>query len=424
MKELTNKALSLKEALCLGCFTEIGKVAQCPSCGFLQNQPEVPNRLPLRQVLQNQYVVGKILGKPGGFGVTYLAFDVNLSIKVAIKEFFPSNLVLRDTDRLQVIPDSSANAEVFKEGLKGFLKEARLLARMDHANVVRVKNFFEANGTGYLVMDFYEGQNLNEVLLQKGLFSEAEAMQIMLPVLDGLRLVHELGILHRDIKPENIYLAQSTTGLRPLLLDFGAARAAMGSKSQNMTLMLTPGFAPLEQYASTSKQTPATDVYACGATLYYLTTGRIPVEATERIQADDLIPPQAHRALLSDAFNHLVLKALALRQEDRFASIHALQDAILDLLTSSRKIPTPPPIAQAPPQPIQRQVSCPNCQATNRLPEGSDFAQARCGNCDTPLLPQLFSIKSCPSCGAKNKVPPHALHAALACGKCKARLSA
>lgn len=405
--------------LCPGCFTPKGTAAVCPLCGFDERVQDSHSRLPYWTLLQGQYVLGRILGKPGGFGITYLGYDQHLNLKLAIKEFFPPHLVLRAHDRRNVVADSPANESVFREGLVGFLKEARTLARFDHTNVVRVRNYFEANGTAYLVMDYYDGFNLSEVMSKRGVFAEKEAIKLMIPVLDGLRTVHQNGILHRDIKPENVYLAG---GNRPLLLDFGAARAAVGAKSQNMTMVLTPGFAPIEQYASNARQGPYSDIYAVGATLYYLTTGRVPTEATSRVGQETIVPPKSWQSGLSEAFNRVVLRAMALKAEERPQTAQEMLDQLFDLLEDKQENAssnhTPKSTDGAP----GRLMTCPGCESVNRLPEGAVIDQVCCGQCGEVLLPRPYLYVTCSNCSNINKVPGTPRPQKAWCGACKSVL--
>jgi serine/threonine protein kinase len=244
--------------------------------------------MPHRTLLHNgQYLIGKVLGKPGGFGITYLAFDTKLETKVAIKEYLPRDLAGRDGDHATISAHAADDAEHFRYGLTQFLQEARTLARFDHANIVRVRNFFEENGTGYLVMDYYDGVTLADYLAQQpqGKLPEKVAVDILMPILDGLREVHAKNFLHRDIKPQNIYL---TTGNRAILLDFGAARQAMSERSRSLSVVLSEGYAPYEQYHRRGEQGPWTDIYACAAVLYHAVAGEPPPPATERMSKDEL----------------------------------------------------------------------------------------------------------------------------------------
>src|SRR5262245_14379599 len=197
-------------------------------------------------MLVGQYTIVGVLGRPGGFGITYLAEDIRLDTLVAIKEFLPRELATRAPDSSAIITHSGDHDSSFNRGLEQFLREARTLAKIHHPSVVRVRQFFEANGTAYLVMDYLEGQTLSDLVREAGgRFAPNRAVEIVMRVLEGLRAAHALNIYHRDVKPANIYITSS--GL-PVLLDFGAARQATGTSGASMTAVLTPGFAPLEQY--------------------------------------------------------------------------------------------------------------------------------------------------------------------------------
>ena len=274
--------------LCPGCFTEKGNANPCPHCAYDESLKRGPLLLPHRSLLnQGQYLIGKVLGKPGGFGITYLAFDTKLETRVAIKEYLPRDLAGRDGNHATISAHSEEDGEFFRFGLTQFLQEARTLAKFDHANIVRVRNFFEENGTGYLVMDYYDGVTLADYLTQQpqGKLPESTAVGILMPILDGLREVHAKHFLHRDIKPQNIYL---TTGNRAILLDFGAARQAMGERSRSLSVVLSEGYAPYEQYHRRGEQGPWTDIYACAAVLYHAVAGQAPPPATERVHEDEL----------------------------------------------------------------------------------------------------------------------------------------
>jgi serine/threonine protein kinase len=304
---------------------------------IFQDDPSNRSPLALEQgtLLNDQFRVGRVLGV-GGFGVTYLAFDEVLEMVVAIKEYLPNDIAVRETDGDTIHPLSSAGGtQDFEYGLERFLQEARTLAKFErHSNIVRVRTFFEENGTAYLVMNFYEGRTLAEYLEDRnGFIPEEEALLILEQVVDGLAAVHGEEILHRDIDPNNVYLADDGT---VVLLDFGAARTAVGERTQSMSVVLKRGYAPHEQYHSHGDQGPWTDVYACAATLYRAVTGYKPPEAAARILDDDLAEPSELVPSLSEATNEAIVEGLEIRPDDRPESIESFAELL----------PDPPPDAE------------------------------------------------------------------------------
>lgn len=314
--------------LCPGCFEVKGRQPVCGRCGYDESARRGPLVLPHRTVLRNQYLIGRVLGKPGGFGITYLAFDTGLETRVAIKEYLPRDLAGRESGELSISAHSDEDGELFRFGLEQFLREACTLAKFDHAHLVGVHSVFEENGTAYLVMDYYEGMTLAEYLdRQGGKVSEKTAIDIMMPIMDGLREVHEKGFIHRDIKPQNIYL---TTQGRAILLDFGAARLAMAERSKSLSVVLTPGYAPFEQYRRRGEQGPWTDVYACAAVLYRMVTGKTPPEATDRMDMDSLAAPKSFYPALSSRANQAILRGLVMDFRQRPQTIASFQDSLPD----------------------------------------------------------------------------------------------
>ena len=236
--------------------------------------------LPAGARIEN-YAISDVLGV-GGFGVTYRAHDNHLDCDVAIKEYLPADIAVRNADGVSVSVKSANDSVSYGHGLKRFLDEARTLALFREPNIVRVTRYLEANGTAYLVMDYEEGEPLSQRLKRLLSLDERRCIQVALPVLRGLRAVHARNILHRDIKPANIYLRRDDS---PVLLDFGAAREAFGEHSRHITGMVTHGYAPFEQYSPNGKLGPWTDLYALGATIYHCATGVPPPAAPERIAA-------------------------------------------------------------------------------------------------------------------------------------------
>lgn len=240
--------------------------------------------LPLGFML-HEYRIDAILGQ-GGFGITYLATDINLNTRVAVKEYLPCDLAHRASDK-SVSPRWSEDREHYQQGLDSFLVEARTLATFRHPNIVRVARFFEAHRTAYMVLEYERGKALKEWWLAHNDLPEQDLVILLQPLLDGLAAVHNAGYLHRDIKPDNIYLRRDDGSL--VLLDFGAARLRTGDM-QELAGAVTPGYAPPEQYDATS-QGPSTDIYSLGATLYWMISGGKPPPAPLRLAGKDPIVP-------------------------------------------------------------------------------------------------------------------------------------
>ena len=227
------------------------------------------------------YHIIKILGH-GGFGITYLAHDANLDQQVAIKEYLPTDLAVREND-ISVHPVSEEHRESYEWGLERFISEARTLAKFKHPNIVRVLSVFTENNTAYMIMEYEHGEPMDALLKNRKTSEEKKLKSILMPMLDGLEQVHKEGFIHRDIKPPNIYIR---TDGSPVLLDFGSARQSLGIQTKTLTTLVSPGYAPFEQYTSKSdKQGPWTDIYGLGATLYRAVTGIGPIDAMDRSEA-------------------------------------------------------------------------------------------------------------------------------------------
>ena len=267
----------------------------------------------------------RVLGY-GGFGITYLGWNVTLDIPVAIKEYLPTDLATREQD-LSVVPQTTQAASDFQWGLERFLDEARTLARFQHPNIVRVHQYFEAHGTAYIAMDYVEGEDLSAYLTRKGTLSEDELKAVLYPLLNGLEVVHRADFLHRDIKPGNIVLRAEDSS--PVLLDFGAARQAIGAKSRSVTAIVTPGYAPIEQYSSRGRQGAWTDIYALGGVCYRALTGQVPDDATDRMRNDPLIPvSQQCAGQASRGFLSAIDVALSVDEGDRPQSVGAWREVL------------------------------------------------------------------------------------------------
>ncbi|MBX3587270.1 MAG: protein kinase [Ramlibacter sp.] len=232
-----------------------------------------------------EYQIERALGV-GGFGITYLARDINLNLPVAIKEYFPGDSVTRVANhQVQVRGTAQETIDQYNWGLERFLDEARALATFRHPNIVRVLRYFRENSTAYIVMEYESGDPLKRWVPQNAPLTQRALLSIIYPLLDGLAAVHKTGFLHRDIKPDNIYVRADGT---PVLLDFGAARRV--TANQDMTNIVSPGFAPFEQYHSQGNQGPWTDIYSLGAVMYWMTTGKKPLESASRVKTDSMLP--------------------------------------------------------------------------------------------------------------------------------------
>jgi serine/threonine protein kinase len=305
--------------------------------------------LPKGTLLLNRYAVERVIGQ-GGFGITYLAQDIVLNVPVAVKEYLPRQLATRAEGATHVSVFSGEAREHFHFGLKKFLEEARSVARFaNHPNIVSARDYFEANGTAYMVMEYIEGVTFKQFLDQKGGRIPFDlAKRIMLPVMDALGQVHNAGLLHRDISPDNIYL---TADGQVKLLDFGAARQQAGEHSRSLSVILKAGYAPEEQYRSRGRQGAWTDVYAVAATLYRAITGLTPPEALDRKEEDTLQPPSRLGTVISPSEEQALLKALAVSAPHRFQSMREFQEALQTGIVLTSSIPQPYPAAAALTQP-------------------------------------------------------------------------
>jgi serine/threonine protein kinase len=352
---------------CPSCFRLKDAIAVCPHCGFDESATRSTLFLAYGTVLAGQYRVGRVLGKPGGFGITYQGWDINLQQRVAIKEFMPPEIAERMPHSADVTVMAAEERKNFENGKAAFLREARVVAQLDHPNVVRVRTFFNANDTAYLVMDYYDGMTMADYLADKQPTLGPElAIPVMLPILDGLRYLHARGLIHRDIKPHNIYLA--TMG-RAILLDFGAARqAAAEGDPKTMSVALSSGYAPLEQYQRRSSQGPWTDVYGAAATLYRMMTGQAPPTALDRLTDD----PLANGAWpgVPDALRRVLIKALAQRAEDRYPTAEAFMVA-LEQYSGGEPVAHPPAHQPPPPGISETAPSAPSLLPTAAPPKAA-----------------------------------------------------
>ena len=285
------------------------------------------NALPVGTYL-GEFEITSMLGE-GGFGIVYLVWDHSLERRVALKEYMPSALAAR-SGGTQVSVKSERHRDTFEAGLKSFVNEAKLLAQFDHASLVKVYRFWEANGTAYMIMPFYEGQTLKQALKDmNGPPDEAWLMGMLAPLTEALEVIHTEQCFHRDIAPDNIILLKGSG--RPLLLDFGAARRVIGDMTQALTVILKPGYAPVEQYAEVPgmKQGGWTDIYALAASIHYAILGKTPPPAVGRLMSDHYTPlAQQVAGKYSERFLNAIDRGLIVKPEDRIQSIAELRAAL------------------------------------------------------------------------------------------------
>jgi serine/threonine protein kinase len=313
-------------------------------------QHDMGNGLPIGTRLA-EFELTKLVGE-GGFGIVYLAQDHSLQRRVALKEYMPSSLAQR-MGGSQVQVKSERYRETFEAGLKSFINEARLLASFDHPALVKVYRFWEANGTAYMVMPFLDGTTLKDVLRARGQApDEAGLRSILGPLTDALQVIHAEQCYHRDIAPDNVMLLPNG---RWLLLDFGAARRVIGDMTQALTVILKPGYAPVEQYAEIPgmKQGAWTDVYALAAVVHYAITGRTPPPSVGRLLNDTYQPlVQAAAGRYSEGFLAAIDRALSVRPEQRTQTIAQLR-AELGLDGTDAGVATAPTVISPQQQPAQ-----------------------------------------------------------------------
>lgn len=335
-----------------------------PGTGRLALPGEHTNALPVGTRLAEFELTG-LVGE-GGFGIVYLAYDHSLHRQVAVKEYIPSSLANRTT-QLAVAVISDQHVEPFRAGLSSFINEARLLAQFDHLSLLKVYRFWEANGTAYMAMPYYEGITLKKTLKNLGGPPDEEWLKHLLrPLLDALGVMHAAQCFHRDIAPDNILILDSG---RPVLLDFGAARRVIADMTQAPTVILKPGYAPVEQYGEDPemRQGPWTDVYALAAVVYFAIIGKAPQASISRYMSDGLKPAAKLAAgRYSDGFLRAIDQALSVKPNgrpqsvDEFRALLGLGDrrsrprATAPTLAPPSTTPLPAAIAAATPESLMR----------------------------------------------------------------------
>ncbi|HIU67283.1 MAG TPA: leucine-rich repeat protein [Candidatus Caccomorpha excrementavium] len=303
---------------CPYCMNPVVPGEPCPSCGRVPSgyRPS-SHHFPPGTLLRDRYLVGRALGE-GGFGITYLGLDTSLERKVAIKEYFPTSFVKRESSlTLEVTCYTDVGRNYYEKGRDQFLKEARTMARLDKIpGIVRVLDYFPENNTAYIVMEYLEGITLKDLTAREGRIPAGEMLGLLEPVLKAMDAMHRAGVIHRDISPDNLMVLKDGT---VTLMDFGCARDLEGGHT--MTVTLKHGFAPVEQYTGHG-QGPWSDIYALCATVYYCLTGKVPPRALERGDkvSDPIEPPSKLGAELTPEQERALMKGLAVNAEDRWRS--------------------------------------------------------------------------------------------------------
>lgn len=305
--------------LCENCFAEV-TVEPCPYCGFSRDlYRHDPITLDQGSVLDKRYLIGGVIGK-GGFGITYLAYDLKLDTKIAVKEYYPMGLAIRNPGSMKVSVSNKDSEQSFRSGAEKFYNEAKVVAKFNgNPNIVSVHDFFYENDTVYFTMGYLQGETLKSYLKRSGI-TEGQAVRVMQDISNALIASHSMNILHRDVSPDNIMLCDDGT---IKLLDFGAARQVMAEQSQSLSVILKQGFAPLEQYQKRGRQGPWTDIYALGATIYNALTGVSIDDPMTRLEDDREFESNIHG--INDNLWQIIRKCMMVRIEDRYQDIFELK---------------------------------------------------------------------------------------------------
>ncbi len=292
------------------------------------NNPTYKELQPGTILCGGKYTVAKKIGE-GGFGITYKALQAGLSRIVCIKEYFPAGKCVRETHaRTVYVQGTSEN--LFEKYRQSFVREAKMLATLHHPNIVEVIDVFDENNTSYMVMDFIEGRSLQNIVDSRGPLPYPEVVNYIAQVTNAVGYIHDRHILHRDIKPDNIMI---TADYKAILIDFGSAREFEQDKTQVHTSMLTHGYAPTEQYTANSRKGSYTDIYAIGATMYFILTGHVPLEAAARL-TEPMATPKELAPDIPEEANRTILKAMQLKAENRHQTIQEFMDDLRNVRPS------------------------------------------------------------------------------------------
>lgn len=323
---------------CMGCMEEIAPdIEVCPHCGYKKgtSAKEIFHLEP-ETILAGRYVIGKSLGS-GGFGITYIAWDIEMERKVAIKEYLPHDFATRFQGQTVVSVYGGEATEQFDAGLHSFVEEAKVLAKFHFANgIVHIYDSFIENSTAYIIMEYIDGVQLKNIAIKEGKIPYDQAVRYIIPVLRELEKVHAKGIIHRDIAPDNIMIDKDG---KVKLIDFGAAKHATTFHSKSMSVVLKPGYSPEEQYRSRGNQGPWTDVYAISATLYRLITGVVPIDAQERKNSENILKKPSELGVdIPENIEIAIMNGMNIYAENRYQGAKEFAD-VLENLVPAEVIP-------------------------------------------------------------------------------------
>lgn len=320
---------------CFGEYDEMVAAGVCPYCGYMRGEKQDdPRYLPIGSMLHERYIIGGVVGA-GGFGITYKAWDTKHSICKAIKEYFQQGVVNRIPGDTEVFVSAPKRREEFEYGKQRLLEEARIVAKFQSSSIVRVDDFFEENGTSYMVMEFLAYKTLEEYLIdRKKTLNEDEAVGIGVRLCEALEEIHHAGVIHRDISPDNIFVNDEGS---VKIIDFGSARLSKEDTDSRL-IVLKPGYAPPEQYEKIDPENDLqqawTDIYALGATLYVAMTGKVPAESTDRkadfdAHTDRVCYPREINQNIPDYLSNTIMTAMAINIHERFQDAAQMKRALL-----------------------------------------------------------------------------------------------
>lgn len=323
MIEINNKTL------CESCFSVLQGEETCPCCGFNKAEftPDV-TVLPMGTKLNDKIVVGSVMGK-GGFGITYLGYDLRMDKVIAIKEYCPNGISYRVHSGNELAVTDPKSAEIFEQGAQKFYTEAEMVSQFNgNPNIMGVYDYFRANNTVYLIMEYLSGITLKSYIKRHGRLSDGQALFLMDKIAAALVVTHSAGVLHRDISPDNIMLCADG---KVKLIDFGAAREILSESASNLTVVMKPGYTPIEQYTKKGMQGAWTDIYSLGVSVYYALTGVVLDDPYSRMDSDEEMDGNKHN--INESLWNILKKCTMINASDRYGSAVDLRKALRNVST-------------------------------------------------------------------------------------------